>query len=42
MSVFDRIFSGLATQDGLPDTLMINATHRKAHRTDKECFGFSV
>lgn len=33
MGVFDRIFSGLAAQEGPPDTLMIDATHLKAHRT---------
>jgi putative transposase len=31
--VFDRIFSNLAAADGPPDTLMIDATHLKAHRT---------
>ncbi len=33
MGVFDRIFSGLAAQDGPSDTMMIDATHLKAHRT---------
>ncbi len=33
MGVFDRIFSGLAGEGGAPDTLMIDATHLKAHRT---------
>ncbi len=33
MGVFDRIFSGLAGEGGDPDTLMIDATHLKAHRT---------
>jgi len=33
MGVFDRIFSHLAAEDGQPDTLMIDATHLKAHRT---------
>ena len=33
MGVFDRIFSGLAGQGGEPDTIMIDATHLKAHRT---------
>ena len=33
MGVFDRIFSGLAGESGEPDTLMIDATHLKAHRT---------
>ena len=33
MGVFDRIFSTLAAEDGPPDTLMIDATHLKAHRT---------
>lgn len=33
MGIFDRIFSHLAAEDGPPDTLMIDATHLKAHRT---------
>jgi len=33
MGIFNRIFSNLAAQSGVPDTLMINATHLKAHRT---------
>lgn len=33
LGVFDRIFSALVTQGGEPDTLMIDATHLKAHRT---------
>ena len=33
MGVFDRIFSHLAAEGGPPDTLMIDATHLKAHRT---------
>lgn len=33
MGVFDKIFSHLAAESGLPDTLMIDATHLKAHRT---------
>ena len=33
MGVFDKIFSHLAAEDGPPDTLMIDATHLKAHRT---------
>lgn len=33
MGVFDRIFSGLAAMGGEPDTVMIDATHLKAHRT---------
>ena len=33
MGVFDRIFSHLAAEDGPPGTLMIDATHLKAHRT---------
>ena len=33
LGVFDRIFSALVTQGGPPDTLMIDATHLKAHRT---------
>jgi len=33
LGVFDRIFSSLAANDGPPDTMMIDATHLKAHRT---------
>jgi putative transposase len=33
LGVFDRIFSALAAEDKNPDTLMIDATHLKAHRT---------
>jgi transposase len=33
LGVFDRIFSVLAAKGGKPDTLMIDATHLKAHRT---------
>lgn len=33
LGVFDRIFANLAAADGRPDTLMIDATHLKAHRT---------
>lgn len=33
LGVFDMIFSHLAAGDGPPDTLMIDATHLKAHRT---------
>ena len=33
MGVFDKIFSHLTAGDGPPDTLMIDATHLKAHRT---------
>jgi len=33
LGVFDRIFSSLAAQTGVPETLMIDATHLKAHRT---------
>jgi putative transposase len=31
--IFDRIFSGLVTGGAEPDTVMIDATHLKAHRT---------
>ena len=31
--VFNRIFAKLAAKRGKPDTLMIDATHLKAHRT---------
>ena len=33
MGVFDHIFSHLSAQEGPPATLMIDATHLKAHRT---------
>lgn len=33
MGVFDRIFSNLAGNDGNPDTIQIDSTHLKAHRT---------
>lgn len=33
MGVFDKIFSHLSMQDTAPTTLMIDATHLKAHRT---------
>ncbi len=33
LGVFDWIFSNLAASDGPPGTLMIDATHLKAHRT---------
>lgn len=33
LGVFDRIFSYLAASEAPPDTLMIDATHLKAHRT---------
>ena len=33
LGVFDRIFSNLSVQDDVPETLMIDATHLKAHRT---------
>ena len=31
--VFDRVFSHLTAEHDPPDTLMIDATHLKAHRT---------
>ena len=31
--VFDRIFAALATASDATDTVMIDATHLKAHRT---------
>jgi transposase len=31
--VFERIFEALAGETGVPDRLMIDATHLKAHRT---------
>jgi len=33
LGVFDKIFSALVAEGGSPDTLMIDATHLKAHRT---------
>lgn len=33
MGIFNNIFSHLAAEDGPPDTLMIDASHLKAHRT---------
>jgi transposase len=33
LGVFDRIFASLAGDTGDPDTLMIDATHLKAHRS---------
>lgn len=33
LGVFNRIFAELAAKGGRPDTLMIDATHLKAHRT---------
>ncbi|GJL95779.1 MAG: IS5 family transposase [Hyphococcus sp.] len=33
LGVFDRIFASLSAQAGVSETLMIDATHLKAHRT---------
>jgi putative transposase len=33
LGVFNRIFAALAAKGGVPDKLMIDATHLKAHRT---------
>ena len=33
MGVFNKILAGLAAKAGKPDQLIIDATHRKAHRT---------
>jgi putative transposase len=33
LGVFNRIFAGLSAMVGVPDQLMIDATHLKAHRT---------
>lgn len=33
MGVFDRIFVALASEAGVPEQLMLDATHLKAHRT---------
>jgi transposase len=32
MGVFDRIFAALAAEGGVPERLMIDSTHLKAHR----------
>ena len=33
LGVFDRIFTELVTRAGMPERLMIDSTHLKAHRT---------
>ena len=33
MGIFDKIFAGLAADEGVPEQLQIDATHLKAHRT---------
>jgi putative transposase len=33
LGVFERIFAALAAQPGVPEQLMIDSTHLKAHRT---------
>ena len=33
MGVFNRIFAGLSGEEEVPERLMIDATHLKAHRT---------
>ena len=33
LGVFDRIFAALAAQAGVPERLMVDSTHLKAHRT---------
>jgi len=33
MGIFNKIFSELASSDGVPEQLQIDATHLKAHRT---------
>jgi transposase len=33
MGVFNKIFAALVKEGGVPDRLMIDATHLKAHRT---------
>ena len=33
MGIFDKIFVGLAADQGVPEQLQIDATHLKAHRT---------
>jgi len=37
MGVFNRIFAELAALAGVPERLMIDATHLKAHRTAASC-----
>lgn len=38
LGVFNRIFADLAAQEGEDETLMIDATHLKAHRTAASLF----
>ena len=38
MGIFDRIFASLAGRSGQPDRLIIDPTHRKAHRTGVSLF----
>ncbi len=38
MGVFDRIFAELAAELGLPERLIIDSTHLKAHRTAASLF----
>ena len=33
MGVFERIFAALAAEAGIPEQLMVDSTHLKAHRT---------
>ena len=33
MGVFERIFAALAAEAGVPEQLMVDSTHLKAHRT---------
>ncbi len=33
LGVFDRIFAALVAEEGVPERLMIDGTHLKAHRT---------
>ena len=33
MGVFDKIFTALVSENGVPDRLMVDATHLKTHRT---------
>ena len=33
LGVFDRIFAALVVEEGVPERLMIDSTHLKAHRT---------
>jgi hypothetical protein len=40
MGIFDRIFANLAAESGPPDSVMIDSTHLKAHRTAADIVAF--